>query len=396
MTTPISHFQERFQRIKSNHNDLISRANEVDFSWDNGIFTRYMHPVLTAEHTPISWRYDLNPNTNPHFLERMGINGVFNPGAMEWKGKIILASRIEGVDRKSFFAIAESDSGIDCFRFWDYPIVLPESDDLETNVYDMRLTHHEDGWIYGVFCSERKDPHALPGDLSSAIAQAGIARTKDLLDWERLPDLKTSSAQQRNVVLHPEFVNGKYAFYTRPQDSFIETGRGGGIGWGLCDDITNAVIKDELIIDPRIYHTIKETKNGAGAPPFKTSEGWLHIAHGVRATAAGLRYVLYVFLCSLNQPEKVISAPGGYFLAPYRNERIGDVSNVVFCNGTVARADGSVLIYYGASDTQIFVASTTIELLLDYVKNTPQDGVTSAGSVKQRLSLIRSNLVHVK
>lgn len=385
-------FFARLSRKRANYEALVSRPNVVDPSWDNGIFIRYQFPVLTADHVPLFWRYDLDPETNPYLLERMGVNSVFNAGAMEWNGKVVLVARVEGYDRKSFFAVTESETGIDGFRFWDYPIQIPETEDPDTNVYDMRLTKHEDGWIYGIFCTERKDPNAPPGDFSSAIAQAGIARTKDLIVWERLPDLRTNSPQQRNVVLHPEFVNGKYAFYTRPQDTFIEAGKGGGIAWGLCDDITRAVIDDEVVVDPRAYHTIKELKNGAGAPPIKTAAGWLHIAHGVRGTAAGLRYVLYAFLCDLEHPERVIAAPGGYFLAPYGEERIGDVSNVVFCNGVVARADGTVFIYYGGSDTRVYVAKSTVDILLDYVKNTPPDGMRSAICVQQRRALIEKNL----
>jgi 4-O-beta-D-mannosyl-D-glucose phosphorylase len=378
--------------IRSNYESIISRTNKINSSWSNGIFDRFEYPVLTADHIPYFWKYDLNHKANPFLMERLGINAVFNPGAMEFNGKIILVARVEGNDRKSFFAIAESENGIDNFRFWDYPLLLPQLDNPDTNVYDMRLTKHEDGWIYGVFCTERKDPNALPGDLSSAIAQAGIVRTKDLFVWERLPDLETKSAQQRNVVLHPEFVDGHYAFYTRPQDSFIEAGSGGGIGWGLCKDITVPVIDNEIIIDPRIYHTIKEGKNGAGAPPIKTEEGWLHIAHGVRNCAAGLRYVLYAFLCDIEHPETVISRPGGYLLAPVGEERIGDVSNVVFCNGVVAKENGDLFIYYASSDTRVHVAKTTIEKMLDYVINTPEDGYRSADCVQTRWKLIENNL----
>lgn len=385
-------FKERLDYLQKEHDALLNRKNEVDSRWSNGWFERYRYPVITAAHTPLFWRYDFDEQTNPFLMERMGINATFNVGAIELNGKIYLMVRVEGVDRKSFFAVAESESPVDGFRFWDYPVLMPETDDPDTNVYDMRLTKHEDGWIYGIFCSERKDPNAPPGDLSSAIAQAGIARTRDLTAWERLPDLKTTSPQQRNVVLHPEFVDGKYAFYTRPQDSFIEAGRGGGIGWGVCDDITHAVIEEEWIIDERQYHTIKESKNGAGATPIKTPEGWLHIAHGVRGTAAGLRYVLYAFLCDLHEPWKVIARPGGYFLAPEFEERVGDVSNVVFCNGAVARADGSLYIYYGSSDTRTHVAATTVERMLDYVRNTPPDGLRSHVCVEQRMRLIQKNL----
>jgi len=385
-------FTQRLKQLVQEHEAVISRPNEVDPGWSNGLFERYRYPVVTAAHTPLTWRYDLNPQTNPYFIERMGVNGTFNPGAIELEGKICLVVRVEGYDRKSFFAIAESNTGIDSFRFWDYPIRMPETDNPDINIYDMRLTKHEDGWIYGVFCTERKDPNAPYYDMSSAIAQAGLARTRDFKTWERLPDLKTPSPQQRNVVLHPEFVEGKYAFYTRPQDTFIEAGSGGGIGWGLCDDITQAVIEHETIIDERNYHTIKESKNGAGATPIKTSKGWLHIAHGVRGTAAGLRYVLYAFLCDLAHPERVTHRPAGYLLAPQGEERVGDVSNVVFCNGAVSRANGQLFIYYGSSDTRIHVATTTVDKMLDYVINTPPDGMRSAACVAQRIDLIDKNM----
>lgn len=385
-------FEQRLQYLQAQHEALISRKNEVDQRWSNGLLDRYRYPVLTAAHTPLFWRYDLNPQTNPYLIERIGVNGVFNPGAIEFNGKICLMCRVEGLDRKSFFAVAESENGIDGFRFWDYPVTMPETDDPDTNVYDMRLTRHEDGWIYGVFCTERKDPNAPPGDMSSAIAQAGIARTKDLVNWERLPDLKSQSPQQRNVVLHSEFVNGQYAFFTRPQDDFIQAGSGGGIGWGLSKSMNPAVVDDELIIDPRVYHTIKELKNGQGPAPVKTREGWLHVAHGVRGTAAGLRYVLYAFLSDLNEPWKVTYRPGGYLLAPEGEERVGDVSNVLFCNGMVARENGDLFIYYASSDTRIHVATTTIDKMLDYVLNTPEDGYRSAVSVQQRCELISRNL----
>ncbi|MBI4926998.1 MAG: glycosidase [Anaerolineae bacterium] len=384
-------FRTRLAELQHQHDALLSRPNRIDVRWSNGLFDRYVYPVLTAAHTPLFWRYDFNPDTNPYLMERLAVNAAFNVGAMDLDGKIILMVRVEGADRKSFFAVAQSENPVEGFRFWDYPVVMPETDNPDTNVYDMRLTRHEDGWIYGVFCTERKDPNAAPGDLSSAVAQGGIARTKDLLTWERLPDLKTPSPQQRNVVLHPEFVDGKYAFYTRPQDSFIEAGSGGGIGWGLCEDITNAVIEQESIIDERAYHTIKEAKNGAGAPPIRTEMGWLHIAHGVRNTAAGLRYVLYAFLCDLAEPWRVVARPGGYLLAPEYDERIGDVSNVTFCNGAVAREDGSLYIYYGASDTRTHVAATSVERMLDYVLNTPEDAGRSYACVQQRIALIRSN-----
>jgi 4-O-beta-D-mannosyl-D-glucose phosphorylase len=386
-----AHFDTRLAQLQSDYDDLITRPNRVDADWYNGVVTRYVNPVLTTAHTPLFWRYDLNPKTNPFLMERMAINGVFNAGALEKDGKILLVARVEGADRKSFFAVAESESGIDGFRFWDLPVVMPETDVPDVNVYDMRLTKHEDGWIYGVFCTERKDPNAPPGDMSSAVAQSGIARTQDLKTWERLADLQTSSPQQRNVVLHPEFVAGKYAFYTRPQDDFIQAGTGGGIAFGLADDIAHAVIEEETVIDPRAYHTIKELKNGAG-DVIKTPKGWLHIAHGVRACAAGLRYVLYAFLCDLENPTQVIARPGGYLMAPIGAERVGDVSNVLFCNGAVAKENGDVFIYYASSDTRMHVATSTVERLLDYVKNTPPDGGRSAICVAQRIALIERNL----
>lgn len=384
-------FHTRLNWLKTNHKDLISLPNEIDPSSYNGIFDRYKFPVVTAAHVPLEWRYDLNPQTNPFLMERLGINAAFNPGAIEIDGKYYLMVRTEGWDRKSFFAVAESKSGVDHFEFWNEPVVMPETEDPDTNVYDMRLTKHEDGWIYGVFCSERKDLNAAPGDLSSAVAQAGIARTHDLRTWERLPDLKTKSAQQRNVVLHPEFVDGNYAFYTRPQDDFIQAGSGGGIGWGLSKSMDPAVIDEETIIDERAYHTIKEVKNGEGPAPIKTAKGWLHMAHGVRNTAAGLRYVLYMYLTDLEKPWKVIARPGGYFMAPMGEERIGDVSNVLFCNGWICRPDGKVFIYYASSDTRVHVATSTVDRLLDYVIHTPEDGLRSAASVEARLKLIRQN-----
>jgi len=384
-------FKEKLAQLKKDHEHLITRKNNRLES-HNGVFHRYQYPVLTAEHTPLFWRYDFNYSTNPYLLERLGINAVFNPGAIEIEGKIFLVARVEGKDRKSFFAVAESENGVDNFRFWDYPIIMPETEEPDINVYDMRLVKHEDGWIYGLFCTERKDPEAPQGDTSSAIAQCGIARSKDLKEWERLPDLKTSSPQQRNVVLHPEFIEGKYAFYTRPQDGFIEAGSGGGIGWGLCDNIEKAVIEQEEIVDPKKYHTIKEVKNGQGPAPIKTEKGWLHIAHGVRNTAAGLRYVLYAFMTDLNKPWKVIYRPGGYLLAPKGEEYVGDVSNVVFCNGVVVREDGEVLIYYASSDTRVHVATTSLERLIDYVVNTPEDPGRSYACVQQRYELIKRNL----
>lgn len=387
-----SSFDQKLQALQAQHQSLIERKNEVESNWSNGLLDRYRYPVLTAAHTPLFWRYDLNPVTNPYLIERQGINGVFNPGAIEFNGKICLMARVEGADRKSFFAVAESDNGIDGFRFWDYPVTMPETEDPDTNVYDMRLVKHEDGWIYGIFCTERKDPNAPAGDLSSAVAQAGIARTRDLQNWERLPDLKSQSPQQRNVVLHSDFIDGQYAFYTRPQDDFIQAGSGGGIGWGLSKSMNPAVVGEEMIIEPRQYHTIKELKNGQGPAPVKTAEGWLHVAHGVRACAAGLRYVIYAFLSDLNEPWKVTHRPAGYLLAPEGEERIGDVSNVLFCNGMVARDNGDLLIYYASSDTRCHVAATTIDKMLDYVKNTPEDGLRSAASVQTRCDLISKNL----
>ncbi|MEO8569432.1 MAG: glycosidase [Ginsengibacter sp.] len=357
----------------------------------NGIFNRYGNPVLTGAHTPLEWRFDFNPARNPYLLERIGINAVFNAGAIKFDNKYVLVARVEGSDRKSFFAIAESRNGIDNFKFWEDPIVMPQARVPDDNVYDMRLVQHEDGWIYGIFCTERKDPDAAPGDLSSAIAQCGIARTKDLLKWQRLPDLKTPSQQQRNVVLHPEFVENKYAFYTRPQDSFIDAGSGGGIGFGLCDNIENAVIEKEIVIDKRVYHTVYESKNGLGPAPIKTEKGWLHLAHGVRNTAAGLRYVLYAFLTDINDITKVIHKPGGYFMAPEGDERTGDVSNVLFSNGWIADEDGTVYIYYASSDVRMHVATSTIEKLLDYVINTPEDGFTSESTAKTIVAIVNAN-----
>jgi 4-O-beta-D-mannosyl-D-glucose phosphorylase len=388
-------FEQRKQMIQHRYEALITRKNQPLFS-ENGIFERYANPVLTGAHAPLVWRYDFNPDTNPYFMERIGVNAAFNPGAIELDGKFYLIARMEGVDRKSFFAVAESDSPVDGFRLWDHPVVMPETDEPDTNVYDMRLVRHEDGWIYGIFCTERKDPDAAPGDLSSAVAQAGIARTRDLKTWERLPDLKTSSAQQRNVVLHPEFVDGRYAFYTRPQDGFIEAGSGGGIGWGLSESMNPAIITSESIIDRRYYHTIKEVKNGQGPAPIKTAKGWLHVAHGVRNTAAGLRYVVYAFLTDLADPSKLLHAPAGHLIAPEGEERIGDVSNVVFINGLIARDNGDVYLYYASSDTRCHVASTTVDRLLDYVLHTPEDPLRSYACVQQRIALVDRNLEYLK
>ena len=385
----MNRYNNRLHILKKEHESLISRKNKMIFS-ENGIFERYKYPILTAAHTPLEWRYDLNPETNPYLMERIGVNATMNSGAIKWNGKYLIILRVEGNDRKSFFAIAESPNGIDNFRFWEYPIHLPDTDPSETNVYDIRLTTHEDGWIYGIFCSESLDPNAAPGDLSSAIAKAGIVRTKDLKSWERLPNL-ISQSQQRNVVLHPEFVNGKYALYTRPQDNFIDAGNGGGIGWALIDDITHAEVKEEIIINHRHYHTIKEVKNGEGPHPIKTPKGWLHLAHGVRACAAGLRYVLYLYMTSLEDPTKIIAEPGGYLIAPVDEERIGDVSNVLFSNGWIADEDGTVYIYYASSDTRMHVATSTVDRLIDYCLHTPADGLRSAASVENICKLIEAN-----
>lgn len=380
-----------YQELNARYEALIYRKNRVNGHWYNGIYERWEHPVLTREHVPPFWMYDPNPATNPHMMQRLGVNAVFNSGALMLDGKFTLVARVEGNDRKSFFAVSQSDSGVDGFRFWDEPVLLPDTCPEETNVYDMRLTRHEDGWIYGVFCSESKD--AENPDLSAATAAAGIVRTKDLKTWERLPNLVTlRSPQQRNVVLHPEFVNGKYAFYTRPMDDFIETGSGGGIGFGLCDDITHAVIDEERMTSIRKYHTITEAKNGAGAVPIKTEKGWIHIAHGVRNTAAGLRYVIYAFATALDDPARVIAEPGGYLIAPMGHERLGDVSNVAFTNGAIAAPDGRIYIYYAASDTRLHVATTDIDRLTDYVFNTPADARRSVDCVRQRIDFIRHNL----
>ncbi len=383
-------FEQNYAMVMKKYEKTVSRKN-IKSDFYNGIYDRYEYPVLTRDHIPPFWKYDMNPETNPFFMERLGVNAAFNSGAIEQNGTFYLVARIEGNDRKSFFAVAESDNGIDGFRFWDYPILLDDICPEETNVYDMRLTKHEDGYIYGVFCSESKDTSV--NDLSAAVAAAGIVRTKDLKTWERLPNLKTlRSPQQRNVVLHPEFINGKYAFYTRPMDDFIDTGSGGGVGFGLCDDITHAVIDEEIITSKRKYHTITEAKNGAGAVPIKTEKGWIHIAHGVRNTAAGLRYVVYAFATALEDPSKVIAEPGGFLIAPLGKERIGDVSNVVFTNGAIARDNGEVYIYYASSDTRLHVAVTTVEKLMDYVFHTPQDPLRSVECVEQRCEFIRKNL----
>ena len=381
-------YQERLAWLKTTHQRLIERPNAPIEG--NGVYERYENPVLTAEHAPLEWRYDLNEKTNPYLMERFGIHAAFNAGAIKWKGKYVLVARVEGADRKSFFAVAESPNGVDHFTFWSRPITMPEWGEPATNVYDMRLTAHEDGWIYGIFCVERKD-HSAEGDLSAATAAAGIARTKDLVNWERLPDLQSRS-QQRNVVLHPEFVNGKYALYTRPQDGFIETGKGGGIGWALVDSMEHAVIGEETIINRRHYHTIMECKNGEGPHPIKTSKGWLHLAHGVRACASGLRYVLYLYMTALEDPTRLIAQPAGFFMAPEGPEYVGDVMNVLFSNGWIADPDGRVFIYYASSDTRMHVATSTVDRLVDYCLNTAPDGLRTGLSVQTLNRLIDNNL----
>lgn len=381
-------FNYRKNLVLARYEALVTRPNTPIEG--NGVYERYVNPVITAEMVPPTWKYDFNPATNPYFMERIGCNATLNSGAIKWNGKYILMVRVEGSDRKSFFAVAESPNGIDNFRFWPHPVTMPDTDDPATNVYDMRLTKHEDGWVYGLFCVERHDD-SRPGDLSAATAACGIARSRDLVNWERLPDLKCKS-QQRNVVLHPEFVNGKYALYTRPQDGFIDTGSGGGIGWALVDDITNAEVREETIIDRRYYHTIKEVKNGEGPHPIKTPKGWLHLAHGVRGCASGLRYVLYLYMTSLEEPWKKIASPGGYFMAPVGEEYIGDVMNVLFTNGWIADEDGKVFIYYASSDTRMHVATSTVDRLVDYCMNTPQDGLSTSESVRTLNRLIDSNL----
>jgi 4-O-beta-D-mannosyl-D-glucose phosphorylase len=383
-------FETRMKALATAHEALLARKN-TPVEGGNGVYQRWRHPVLTAEHAPLHWRYDFDPRTNPFVMERLGVNAVFNAAATKLDGQYVLIARVEGADRKSFFGVAESGTGVDGFRFRDLPVELPEGDDPATNVYDMRLTEHEDGWMYGLYCVERHDD-TRPDDPSAALARCGIARTHDLETWERLPDLVSRSPQQRNVVLHPEFVDGRYLLYTRPQDGFVEAGSGGGIAWGLADTMDGAVVEHERIVDARVYHTIKEVKNGQGPPPLKTPEGWIHLAHGVRNTAAGLRYVLYLFVTELDRPWVVRYAPGGHFLAPEGNERVGDVSNVVFSNGWIAEPDGRVLIYYGSSDTRVHVATTSVERLLDYARNTPPDGLSSSVCVAQRTRLARRNL----
>lgn len=387
-------FKQRLHHLQDVYDKLINLTNEP-LPENNGVYSRYKNPVLTAQHVPVFWKYDLNEKANPFLMERFGINAVLNAGAIKWGKKYLLIARVEGIDRKSFFAIAESANGIDHFKFRDHPVVIPDTEIPETNIYDMRLMQHEDGWIYGLFCTERRDKSVPESNQSAAIAQCGIVRTKDLNSWERLPDLKTKSPQQRNVVLHPEFVNGKYAFYTRPQDGFIEAGKGGGIGFGLSDKIDGAEVNEEIIIDPKNYHTINELKNGLGPAPIKTEFGWLHLAHGVRNTAAGLRYTLYMFMTDLNDLTKIIYKPAGYFLAPDDEERVGDVSNVVFSNGWILDDDGTVYIYYASSDTRMHVAVSSLEKLLDYTMNTPSDGLSSAASVQTLINIIDRNKIYL-
>ncbi|MDQ8014627.1 MAG: glycosidase [Flavobacterium nitrogenifigens] len=393
MTTITSsvNFQERKLALENEHKTLIEQKNEPQEIAGNGIYERYKNPVVTASHVPLNWRFDFNENTNPFLQERIGVNAAFNAGAMKWNGKYLLAVRVEGIDRKSFFAIAESPNGIDNFKFWDKPCVIPQTEEPDTNVYDMRLINHEDGFVYGIFCTERKDPKAPKGDTSSAVANAGIVRSKDLVNWERLPDLISNTGQQRNVVLHPEFVNGKYALYTRPQDGFIDVGSGGGIGLGYIDDMKNPIVKDEKIIFGKQYHTIYELKNGLGPAPIKTEKGWLHLAHGVRNTAAGLRYTLYMFMTDLNDISKVTHVPAGHFMGPEGIERVGDVSNVLFSNGWIEGENGTVYIYYASSDTRMHVAVSTVDKLVDYVINTPADTFISAGSVQTIINQIEKN-----
>lgn len=393
MTTITSsvNFQERKSALEKQHKTLLEQKNAPQETVGNGIYERYKNPVVTAAHIPLNWRFDFNEETNPFLQERIGVNAAFNAGAMKWNGKYLLAVRVEGIDRKSFFAIAESPNGIDNFKFWDKPCVIPQTEEPDTNVYDMRLINHEDGYVYGIFCTERKDPKAPKGDTSSAVANAGIVRSKDLVNWERLPDLISNTGQQRNVVLHPEFVNGKYALYTRPQDGFIDVGSGGGIGLGYVEDMVNPVVKDEKIIFGKQYHTIYELKNGLGPAPIKTSKGWLHLAHGVRNTAAGLRYTLYMFMTDLNDISKVTHVPAGHFMGPEGIERVGDVSNVLFSNGWIEDENGTVYIYYASSDTRMHVSVSTVEKLVDYVVNTPEDTFISAGSVQNIINQIEKN-----
>lgn len=400
----MTYFENKLRALREAHEALLTRENKPVDGLGNGIYEKYQFPILTAEHTPLEWRYDFSEKDNPYLMQRIMMNALLNAGAIKLNGRYLLVCRVEGADRKSFFAVAESPNGIDNWRFWDEPVTMPEDVVPATNVYDMRLTQHEDGWIYGVFCAERHDD-SQPGNLSAATATAAIARTKDLKSWERLPDLKSRS-QQRNVVLHPEFIivnsstcplvnSKKYAFYTRPQDGFIDTGSGGGIGWTLVDDITHAEVKEEIIINPRHYHTIQEVKNGEGPAPLKTAKGWLHLAHGVRGTADGLRYVLYMYMTALDDPTRVIAQPGGWFLIPEGQEYVGDVMNVAFSNGWIADEDGRVLIYYATADTRLHVAVSSIDRLIDYCMNTPKDGLTTAASVETIKRLVRKNRGHI-
>lgn len=393
----MSYYSERLKFLMEDHKDFVDQHNGIDDTWNNGVYERFLNPVLTRDHIPLFWKYDLNPDTNPYLMERLGINATLNSGAIYLDGKYYLCARVEGNDRKSFFAIAESDSPTEGFKFWDYPCVIPQTDDPETNVYDMRLTKHEDGWIYGLFCAERLDPNNAKGDLSTAVASCGICRTKDLKTWERLPDLICPS-QQRNVVLHETFINGKYGLYTRPQDGFIDTGSGGGICWALVDSMEDARIDkgQEIVIDERLYHTIKEIKNGQGAPPIKTEKGWLHVAHGVRGCASGLRYVIYAFLTDLKEPWKLIAAPSGHLISPMAWERVGDVSNVTFTNGMIVNEKEELYIYFASSDTRLHVARTTIDKMLDYVFGTPADPLNSYECVQQRMELIANNLDYLQ
>ena len=388
-------FRVRHDRIHKEHEALIGKKNEMLFS-HNGIYSRFKNPILTRDHVPLHWRYDLNSKTNPLFMERIGFNAVFNAGAIKWNGKYLMMVRVEGNDRKSFFAVAESPNGVDNFRFWDRPVTMPQTQDWDTNVYDMRLTAHDDGWIYGVFCTERKDPDAPEGDTSTAVAKAGIARTRDLVNWERLPDLISTTGQQRNVVLFPHWVEGQYAFFTRPQDGFIDTGKGGGIGFGLSESMEMPEVKNETIVDQKVYHTIYEVKNGLGPAPLKTESGWLHLAHGVRNTAAGLRYTLYAFMTDLEKPWVVTHKPHGHLIAPLEDERVGDVSNVVFSNGWILDDDGSVFIYYASSDTRMHVAKTSLSQLVDYCVNSPTDRLYSHLSVETINDLIDKNQAYIK
>lgn len=380
-------FEEKLQELRRKQEALLSRKNEP--AEGNGVYERWVNPIVTNAHVPLEWRYDLNEESNPCLMERIGIHATFNSGAIKWGDKYALVVRVEADDRKSFFAVAESPNGVDNFRFWPRPVTMPEYGEPATNVYDMRLTRHEDGWIYGLFCVERKD-HSNEGDLSAAVAACGIARTKDLVNWERLPDLECKT-QQRNVCLHPEFVDGKYALYTRPQDGFIDTGKGCGIGWALVDSMEHAVLGEEKFLSLRHYHTIMEAKNGEGPHPIKTDKGWLHLAHGVRGCASGLRYVLYLYMTALDDPSRLIAEPSGFFMAPQGDEYIGDVMNVLFSNGWIADPDGRVFIYYASSDTRMHVATSTVDRLVDYCLNTEPDAFRTGLTVQRINRLIDRN-----